>query len=116
MRGGSVFKSFTFFLALAATLDVASAYAIDPTQPPAGRVSAAAAVGESAAVLRLQAIMVTSQSAHVVINGKRLKVGDRIGEVRILAIRPHSILIDREGKREELRLSAPIIQTSRTPS
>jgi len=115
MRGGSVFKSFTFFLALAATLDVASAYAIDPTRPPAGRVNTDA-TSESAAVLRLQAIMVTSQSAHVVINGKRLKVGDRIGEVRILAIRPHSILIDREGKREELRLSAPIIQTSRTPS
>ncbi len=115
MRGGSVFKSFTFFLALAAILLVAPAHAIDPTRPPAGRVSADV-VGESAAVLRLQAIMVTSQSAHVVINGKRLKVGDRIGEVRILAIRPHSILIDREGKREELRLSAPIIQTSRTPS
>lgn len=115
MRGGSVFKPVILFTALAAAFAAAPVHAIDPTRPPAGRISTEAA-SEAAAVLRLQAIMVTSQSAHVVINGKRLKVGDRIGEVRILAIRPHSILIDREGKREELRLSAPIIQTSRTPS
>jgi len=115
MRGGLVFKSVIILMALAATCAAAPVYAIDPTRPPAGRVNADAA-SESTAVLRLQAIMVTPKNAHVVINGKRLKVGDRLGDIRILAIRPHSILIDRQGKREELRLSAPIIHTSHTPS
>jgi len=115
MRGGSVFKPVIFLMALAATCAAAPVHAIDPTRPPAGRINTEA-TSESATVLRLQAIMVTPKNAHVVINGKRLKVGDRLGDIRILAIRPHSILIDRQGKREELRLSAPIIHTSHTPS
>ena len=115
MRGGSVFNSILRLTALVVMFVAAPTQAADPTRPPAGRVSAGA-VSEAATELRLQAIMLTPQNPHVVINGQRLKVGDRLGDIRILAIRPHSVLIDREGKHEELRLSAPIIHTSRNPS
>jgi MSHA biogenesis protein MshK len=37
-----------------------------------------------------------------------------VGDARILAVHRHAVVIDREGKQQELHLSTPIIQTSRT--
>lgn len=118
MRGGWVSsRSVTFFfnmIGLAALLIAAPAFAKDPTQPPAGRVAASDAPAEAAEPLRLQAIVRGPARVAAVINGQTLKVGDRIGDARVLAVRPHSVVIDREGQRQELRLSTPILQMSRT--
>lgn len=92
------------------TLDAA---ALDPTLPPHNPGAAHLADGE-ATTLRLQAILRLPQSARAVINGQSLKVGEQLAGARVLAIHRYSVLIEREGKREELRLSAPIFNTSRT--
>ncbi|WP_342030435.1 Type II secretory pathway component [Pseudomonas sp. SST3] len=98
-----------------ASLVVAAApvFALDPTQPPAGRVASDAQAKVTSA-LRLQAILRSGGRAHAVVDGQTLKVGDHLGDARISAIRPHSVVIDRHGQQQELRLSAPIIQSSRT--
>ncbi|HBS79046.1 MAG TPA: Type II secretory pathway component [Pseudomonas sp.] len=87
--------------------------ALDPTQPPTGRL-AADAPAEAAASLHLQAILRGPGRASAVINGNILRVGDRVGDARILAVHRHAVVIDREGQQQELHLSIPIIQTSRT--
>jgi MSHA biogenesis protein MshK len=112
MRGGLVFKSVNV-IGLATLLTAAPAFALDPTQPPADRVLGAVPA-EATIALRLQAILRSGDRTSAVVDGKTLKVGDRLGEARILAIRPHSVLIDRQGQQQELRLSTSIIQTSRT--
>jgi MSHA biogenesis protein MshK len=98
---------------LALMLPGAQAFAVDPTQPPF-EVASAPVVGEALPMPNLQAILRMPGSARAVINGKTLKVGEQLADVRLLAIRSHSVLIEREGKREELRLSAPITQMSLT--
>lgn len=113
MRGGWVFKSSINMIGLAALLVAAPVFAKDPTQPPAGRV-VIDTPAEAAEPLRLQAILRGPERAAAVINGQTLEIGERIGDARVLAVRPHSVVIDREGQRQELRLSAPIIQMSRT--
>lgn len=113
MRGGLVFRSVVKFLCLASLFAAAPAFALDPTQPPAGR-AAGDAPAEAAASLHLQAILRGAGRASAVINGRSLTVGDRLGDARILAVRSHSVVIDRQGQQQELHLSAPIIQTSRT--
>lgn len=113
MRGGLVFKSAVNSICLAALCFTASVLALDPTQPPTGRV-AGDAPAEAAADLHLQAILRGPGRASAVINGNILRVGDRVGEARILAVHRHAVVIDRQGQQQELRLSAPLIQTSRT--
>jgi len=113
MRGGSVFKPAVFTFGLAALAIAAPAFALDPTQPPAGR-SISDTQQETTESLQLQAIVRVPGRARAVINGHTLRVGDRFGDAQVVAIRRHSVVVDRHGQHEELRLSAPIIQTSRT--
>lgn len=113
MRGGLVFKSAVTTIYLAALCFTAPVFGLDPTQPPVGRV-AGDAPAEAASSLRLQAILRGAGRASAVINGQSLTVGDRLGDAQILAVRPHSVVIDRQGQQQELHLSAPIIHTSRT--
>ncbi len=113
MRGGSVFKFAVNILGLASLVAAPSVFALDPTQPPAGRSVSDAPV-EATSVLRLQAILINGGRARAVIDGQTLKVGDHVANARIAEIRAHSVVIDRQGQQQELHLSAPIIQTSRT--
>lgn len=113
MRGGLVFKSLINMFGLVALFGAAPVFALDPTRPPAGRV-ATDAPAEASATLHLQAILRGPERASAVINGQNLKVGDRLGDARLVAVRPHSVVIVRQGQQQELRLSTPIIQTSRT--
>lgn len=114
MRGGSVSRA--ILLIMISVWLPASALALDPTQPPRALAPAAGAQGEALEPLRLQAIVRTSQVAHVVINGQTLRVGQRVAGARVIAIHPRSVLIERQGRRELLRLVVPLITPSRTPS
>ncbi len=90
------------------------ASSIDPTQPPVSlRGSNAEMVGS--APLQLQAIVrgAQSQSSRALINGQSLRVGDEHAGLRVLAIHPHSVLIERQGQRQLLRLAEPVLQPSR---
>lgn len=90
----------------------ASAYALDPTRPPAAFVTAAAERQAPAATLHLQAIFRGAQSARAVLNGQSLRVGDTLADARVLAINTNSVLIERDGQQQTLRLVAPIITPS----
>lgn len=108
-----MFKVFTAAAGLATMLLALEAAALDPTLPP-HNPGAAHIANSEAATLRLQAILRLPQGARAVINGRSLQVGEQLADARVLAVHADSVLIEREGKREELRLSAPIFNTSRT--
>lgn len=86
--------------------------AVDPTRPPADLAPTADTTAGPAA-LRLQAILRGGQGSRAVIDGQTLRVGQEHGGMRILAIQPHAVLIERQGQRELLRLVEPVIKPSR---
>lgn len=101
-------RAFCLFLLLPA-----SAHALDPTRPPAAFVTAAVE-RQAPETLHLQAIFRGAQSARAVLNGQSLRVGDSLAEARLLAINTNSVLIERDGQRQLLRLVAPIVTPSQT--
>lgn len=86
--------------------------AVDPTQPPAN-LRSAATTAEAPAALVLQAILRGAQGSRAVIDGQSLRVGEEHAGLRVLAIHPHSVLIERQGQREVLRLAEPVMKPSR---
>lgn len=85
---------------------------IDPTQPPAGLRAPSADVAGSTA-LQLQAIVRGAQSSRALIDGQSLRVGHEYAGLRVLAIHSQSVLIERQGQRQLLRLTQPVLQPSR---
>lgn len=84
----------------------------DPTLPPAGTAShgqPVAAGSAPAALPRLQAILRGPQGTYAMLDGQRLRAGERQGDLRLLAIRARSVVIERQGQRSELFLSQPIL-------
>ena len=102
-----------FWLSLLLVGDlVQAAPAIDPTQPPANLLPAASAPGETAVPL-LQAIVRGAQGSRAVIGGSSLRVGQAHAGTRVLAIYAHSVLIERQGQQQLLRLAEPVVKPSR---
>lgn len=87
--------------------------ALDPTQPPLNAQVDAASADEKAQPLVLQAVVRGAGHTRAVINGQSLRVGDDLSGVRVKAIYPHAVLIERNGQQELLRLVEPIIKPSR---
>ena len=87
--------------------------ALDPTEPPLNAPVGMAATEDAAQPLVLQAIVRGAGHTRAVINGQRLRVGDSLSGVRVNAIYPHAVLIERNGKQELLRLVEPITKPSR---
>ncbi|PTS82478.1 Type II secretory pathway component [Pseudomonas sp. HMWF032] len=84
---------------------------VDPTQPPRDLLPAATASGNSPLIL--QAIVRGAQGSRAVIDGQNLRVGERHADVRVLAIHAQSVLIERQGQQQLLRLAEPVMQPSR---
>lgn len=87
--------------------------ALDPTQPPLNASVGVPAAEESAQPLVLQAIVRGAGRTRAVINGQNLQVGDSLNGMRVNAIYPHAVLIERNGQQELLRLVEPITKPSR---
>ncbi|WP_256203100.1 general secretion pathway protein GspB [Pseudomonas sp. ML96] len=85
--------------------------AVDPTQPPANLRPASAE--HAPAALELQAILRGAHGSRAVIDGQTLRVGEEHAGLRVLAIHPQSVLIERQGQRELLRLAEPVMKPSR---
>ncbi len=84
----------------------------DPTQPPPGAASGPLAVDGTTpppAPPQLQAILRGPQGTYAMLDGQRLRAGERHGDLRLLAIRARSVVIERQGQRSELFLSQPIL-------
>ncbi|MCQ4348625.1 Type II secretory pathway component [Pseudomonas stutzeri] len=102
---------------LAGLLALPAMAALDPTQPPRQPVAGAAASDALLPVPPLQAILRGPAGARAVIGGHSLRVGERHGELQLLAIRARSVLVEHQGQRHELHLSQPILTpANRSPS
>jgi hypothetical protein len=80
----------------------------DPLQAPAalrttGPAASAATAAEAEAQLP-QHIMVVDGRPYLVVQGRRLGVGDRWGEARILAIDEHAVTLSEGGVKRRLPL------------
>ena len=91
---------------------MAAQAAVDPTQPPAD-LRPASGAAEAPSALILQAILRGAHGSRAVIDGQSLRVGEEHAGLRVLAIHPHSVLIERQGQRELLRLAEPVVKPSR---
>ena len=78
----------------------------DPMQPPAFAAPASAAAGEpsSGGGGVLQSTLLSNGRRLAMIDGKPMKVGDRIGEARIVAIDPASVTLREAGATRVLQL------------
>ena len=90
-------------LLLALLASAAPAEPLDPTRAPAERRLAAASA--EAPLPRLQAI--------VKVDGQRLRVGDALGEARVVAIDARSVTLALRGRHERLLLAAPLTPARR---
>jgi MSHA biogenesis protein MshK len=99
-------------LLFSAMAHASSEVPIDPTRPPA-RLMPGVNPGEQARTPVLQEILLGAHGSRAVIDGRTLRVGDEHADARVLAIYPQTVLIERNGKREYLRLANPVIQPSR---
>ncbi len=86
--------------------------ALDPTQPAPSAVTSAT-TGTVEAALVLQSIVRGGRQSQVVINGQSLQVGDEVGGAKLLAIYPNSVVLERQGQQQVLRLAEPILKPSR---
>jgi MSHA biogenesis protein MshK len=105
-----VFKSVVGVL-LVGLCAVAQA-ALDPTQP-APAVLTGNASERASVPLVLQSIVRGGRQAQAVINGQTLHVGDTLDGAQLRAIYAHSVLFERQGQQQVLRLAEPIMKPSR---
>lgn len=89
------------------------AVGLDPTQPPANLLLVPADSAQSAVAPVLQGVLRGAQGSQAMIGGALLRVGDEHAGARVLAIHPQSVLIERQGQRQLLRLVEPVMQPSR---
>jgi MSHA biogenesis protein MshK len=105
-----VFKSVLVVLLLG--LCAVAQAALDPTQPPAEVFTASASASAPAAPV-LQSIVRGGRQSLAVINGQTLKVGDELDGAKLRAIYAHSVVLERQGQQQVLRLVEPIMKPSR---
>ena len=98
----------------------ASAQGRDPMQPPAvARISTAAApAAEAAQLLVARHLLVVGGRYYVVNQGRRLGVGDMLGNARIERIDDNAVLVRRNGQSERLPLFAGVVKraSAETPA
>ncbi len=78
----------------------------DPTRPPYRQVArkAPVAVPDSSG-WRLTMIRLSDRDRIAVVNGRLVAVGDRVGDARVVAIRPGAVELVQAGKRFTVKLS-----------
>lgn len=94
-------------LALAGTA-LAQGEPPDPTRPPTPAEVAAwfgnGAGEQQRAPYRLQSILLAAQRRIAIIDGERLRVGERLGNAEVRAIEPGRVVLERAGERIELNI------------
>lgn len=87
-------------LAVAASLPVP-----DPTRPAVPLPPPEATPATAAPALVLQSTLIAGEQSSVIINGQRLRRGDRLGDARVAAIGPGWVRLESAAGSTELRLS-----------
>lgn len=95
---------------LFAAANSAGAQAVqDPTRPPQALIKPVAGVA-SAGAPQLQSILVARGPGGrrvAVIDGNMVRVGDMVGGARVTGMTASSVQLQRGGKRETLKMTAP---------
>jgi MSHA biogenesis protein MshK len=100
--------------ALAAACCTADAGSLpDPTRPLT--FTPAEAVASSEPVLRLEAVMGSSDRPVAIVNGKLVRVGDRIDGMTIAAIDGDSVRYVSAGRERVARLASTSLKVRRVP-
>mgnify|MGYP001826217213 FL=1 len=76
----------------------------DPTRPTDPAAYFGAGNNTDSSAWALQSILFASDRRIAVINGTRVKEGDRIGSARVVRIRDSQVLLDTGGRRLTLQL------------
>ncbi len=84
----------------------------DPTRPPPEMMALfpASAGAVVLAVPRLQSVMIGSAERSAIIDGQRYKVGDKLGDARLLKISENEVVLAGIGGRQTMTLFAPVKQ------
>lgn len=87
---------------------------VDPTRPP---TMAAQAVAESssAGVPVLQSVLISPQRTEAIISGKTVRVGDKLGNARVIRITESEVVL-RDGKNSQVLKLFPNIEKKRAAS
>lgn len=96
------------FLALLGAMPLAVAASLpvpDPTRPAVPLPAAEATPATAAPALVLQSTLIAGEQSSVIINGQRLRRGDRLGDARVAAIGPGWVRLESAAGSTELRLS-----------
>lgn len=84
----------------------------DPTRPPPEMMALfpASAGAVVLAVPRLQSVMIGSAERSAIIDGQRYKVGDKLGDARLLKISENEVVLAGIGGRQTMTLFIPVKQ------
>lgn len=80
----------------------------DPTRPPAGSVTAGEETASAARPI-LQSVLISPKRMEAIVSGKTVRVGDRVGEARVVRIAENEIIL-RIGKDLEVLKLFPDIE------
>lgn len=89
---------------IALLLPVAAIALDDPMRPPSLQPRSAPSSAPASSGYRLSSTLISEQRRFAVINGRRVEVGDRVGEARVTAIYPATVDIALNGRHKTLRL------------
>lgn len=82
----------------------------DPTRPPSQAEIAVwfgnGAQGQARAPFRLQSILLGPERRIAIIDGQRLRVGERLENAEVRRIEPGRVVLDRNGERIELTIDS----------
>lgn len=86
----------------------------DPTRPPTiAAETVGSAASDGAAIL--QSILISSQRREAIINGKTVRVGDKVGNARVASITETDVVL-RDGKNSQVLKLFPNIEKKRADS
>lgn len=102
-------RTIALFLILALTATaLAQGEPPDPTRPPTPAEVAAwfgsGAEQQQQAPFRLQSILLAPKRRIAIIDGQRLRVGERLGNAEVRTIEPGRVVLERAGERIELNI------------
>ena len=84
----------------------------DPTRPPPEMMAflPASAGAVVLAVPRLQSVLIGASVRSAIIDGQRYKVGDKLGDARLLKISENEVVLAGTGGRQTMTLFTPVKQ------
>jgi MSHA biogenesis protein MshK len=88
----------------------------DPMRPPAtpGPSPAEGAGDAGKAAARLQSVLISPARRVAVIDGRVVRLGERVGDARLVAISESQVVLQRASGRETLKLN-PVVEKKPVP-